>query len=752
MAYGDFLYGEKKFKITERNIPRHWSNYLWNDNYMTFTAHTGNGQGFLQDNLGMRLPVVEDRIILLNDGENIWGASGLPVHEPLDDYSCTHSHGYTDISVCNHGIKSNLRLFVPEDEQGELWTLTLTNNSNEEKTISALSYCGTELDYPYTPSGYNNGTADFDKELNGVLLDFYGYFNNKSIIPIKGFFASNIPAAGYDCTQNAFIGKYGSINHPEMLYKGKLSNTEGIAEKLGYSLEHHITLLPGESKKVSFIAAVAFSREEAVAIMDKYRSEDKIEKAFAIVAEKFDKQVADVTIHTPDEKLNMLFPWLCHQANMGSRWARVRHNGYRDTVSDCECLSAVNPKLALERLKRALGWQYSSGYAPRTVQNGAIKDNNFADNAVWISFAVSSILKELGDISILDEIVPFNDGSEATIYEHIRRSVDYLYNFTGMYGLIKIWGGDWNDCMNMAGLEGKGVSIWLSIAWCRANKMFGEIAKLYGKEEDYLESLARGEEMRKRIEEYGWDGEYYLCAYNDNNRKIGTHTADEGKIFLIPQLWSVLSGFSKDNREVIAMDAAEKYLSTPLGTLTNTPAFKDIDETIGVIGLKPQGCGENGGVYLHTIAWKIAADAMLKRAENVEKDIETILPFRNKIVADRAEPYILCNAYNGEQMGYRYGTAGQSWRTAAGPWFLKALVLYVFGLMPEMEGLKIDPCLPPSWKTARIEKKFRNATYNISYENNGTEIESITVDGKKIDGTILPYEAGKAYTVLVRTK
>lgn len=214
-------------------------------------------------------------------------------------------------------------------------------------------------------------------------------------------------------------------------------------------------------------------------------------------------------------------------------------------------------------------------------------------------------------------------------------------------------------------------------------------------------------------------------------------------MFLIPQIWAVFSGVSDTGREITAMDSVEKYLSDPLGTIISSPAYTKWNGGIGAVTAKHPGIHENGGVYLHTIAWKIAADAMLKRADKVEEGIKTILPFRNEVVAGRAEPYTLCNSYFGKETGYRYGTPGQSWRTASGQWFQKALVNYVFGLMPEMEGLRIDPCLPPSWKEAAVDKSFRGTDYHISYENGGTRIKEILVDGEKIEGSILPLTGRK---------
>jgi cellobiose phosphorylase len=213
-------------------------------------------------------------------------------------------------------------------------------------------------------------------------------------------------------------------------------------------------------------------------------------------------------------------------------------------------------------------------------------------------------------------------------------------------------------------------------------------------------------------------------------------------MFLLPQLWSVLSGVSRNGREIQAMDSVEKYLSSPLGTLISIPAYTKYNPRIGEVTAKPAGVQENGGVYLHTMAWKLAVDALLGRADKVEEDIQIILPFRNPIVNGRAEPYTLCNCYFGEQTGYRYGTPGQSWRTASGQWFNKAMVNYVFGLMPEIEGLRISPCLPTSWKECSITKSFRGCNYHITYHNNGTRIEKILVNGAPINGALLPLMEG----------
>lgn len=740
--YGRYLENGVDFCITEPDIPRNWYNYLWNDNYITYVSQVGAGESFAQDNLGRRVKLVEDRGLFITEGENHWGICGNPVDEKRDDYRCVHRRGATDVYTEKNGIFSDVSFIVPRDLTCELWRIKLINKSDRQRTLKVIAFCGSAFDAGYARQGYNTETSNYDSELDSLYISKGSYMHGKSCTAY-GFMTMSDKSCGFAGARNAIIGPYGSFAHPVILRKGGCNNEIGCGEKLAYAMEREITLAPGEEYSVVYLLGIVYSLDEMKQMKATCASKEYFESERAAVIEKFASEVDMVSINTPDEMLNSMFEWLKHQTNLGSRWARVRHNGYRDITSDTDCMADINPKIALERFKRILSYQNSDGYAPRTFIDGQIKPNNFSDNTVWLNFTASSILKEFGDKSILDIEVPYNDGTVGTIYEHLYRSVDFLYNFRGLHNLIKIWGGDWNDCMNTAGKDGKGVSVWLSIAWYRASNFFAEIADIYGRPEDAALVRARAEEMRDIIEEFGWDGEYYLDAYNDNDVKIGSSECEEGKMFLIPQIWAVFSGVSRCGREVIAMDAVEKYLSDPLGTVITSPAYTKHDPGIGSVTLKHAGIHENGGVYLHTIAWKVAADAMMKRADRVEKDIETILPFRNKVVDGRAEPYIMCNSYFGKQTGYRYGTPGQSWRTAAGQWFSKAMVNYVFGLLPEMEGLSVVPCLPASWKSASIRKVFRGTTYNISYENGGVNVKEILVNGKKINGNILPLLGGE---------
>ena len=422
--------------------------------------------------------------------------------------------------------------------------------------------------------------------------------------------------------------------------------------------------------------------------------------------------------------------WLERACLLGAHWARVRSLGYRDVVSDCDCLASFNPERAATDFKRMLGYQYSNGYAPRNVLGGSINPNRFADCAVGIPMAAHSIAMELGlESGFLEEEVPFNDGSKASVYEHCRRAMDFFWGFRGLHGLIKIWGGDWNDCMDTVGLQGRGASVWLSMAWCYANRLFGRLAEATGRTADAALSRERGREMAAIINEAAWDGDHYLCAYKDDGTKLPER---------LPQV----------------LHAIDVDLYDPMGTLVMKPGYSKIDPTIGYIGSKAPGIHENGGIYLHTLAWKLAAEAVLRRNDKVYETLQWMLPVRDDGSSRPSEPYMISNSIFGPQTGYRYGTPGQSWRTASAQWLLKALVNFVFGLKPAPDGLHLEPCLPAEWSECGLVKRFRGTPYDITFRHAPgkacNRIASLLADGAPLPpDAALPLRHGATIRVEV---
>jgi cellobiose phosphorylase len=754
--YGYFNNGGHQYVITDPATPRHWYNYLWNDRYITFISQVGYGEGFAQDDMGRRAQLLINRQLYLIDSEEneFWTANALPINRGYSDYQCTHGIGYTEIKLDYKAIETKFRVFVPREEQCEIWTLKIKNKREAGCQLKAIAYVKTALDGFFRPQGYEMGSADYDQKKHALIGMNYGAFGGSDEVPIYGFLTSRSDISGYDARNDAFIGPYSDECRPEAVEKGGCQNSDCYAEKMCFALENTIELEAGEDIELHFIAGVTVDTDEIPELRNRFFTGDAVQKEFDATLSKLASDIDGITIDTPDEGLNNLFNgFLKHQASLGSRWARVRHNGFRDTNCDCECLGIVNPSLAWERAKRILSYQYSNGFAPRTFLDGRVQDRGYADNTVWITFNIYHLLKEIGDLSVLDQPVPFNDGTCASVYTHVKRSVDYLWSDRGELGLVRLHGGDWNDCINLAGLKGKGMSVWLSIAWFLANRQFAEIARLKGCPQDAERADTRADEMRAIIDRHGWDGDYYIADYTDDGKKIGSHECDEGKIHLIHQAWAVMAGVDTDGKGAMAMDAVEKYLVTDLGAVMIWPPYTYYRNDIGITTQKLPGVHENSSAYLHACTWKLAADCILKRNETVQEDIEKILPDNDKWVEKKAEPYILCNSYYSKDASYRYARPGQSWRTGSGAWFLKDIGFYVFGLQPEMEGLRLNPCLPPDWKSCAVTKKFRGANYQISYEqiNPGpcNTIREMIVNGKPFQGDVLPWEENGDYVVEV---
>lgn len=749
MEYGHFENGGREFVITSRKTPRHWHNYLYNDEYVAFFSQVGFGEGFAQDALGRRIPLVKDRMLyVVNRETGAWSsANGLPMRDAFDRYECRHGLGYTVLTAVKGGVRTEITFFVPEEGRREIWRVRAVNEGERPVRLSLIPFVDTDVDGAYRPQAYNTDYGNFDAARSAVWGHFFQEYESNDPAPMYAYMLSDAEPAGFCARRNAFIGAYGSKLCPEALEEGRgLGNEEMLGEKLCLALDIHADLQPGEER--TFTVVIGAERELNDLTAVRALAADS-EKRLSAIREKRAEEISGLSITTPDARLNDAFNGFYQYATcMGSRWARVRHNGYRDMTSDTECLSCFNAELARARFKRVLSYQYENGYAPRTFIDGRVRDNNFSDCAVWITFALDAILRETGDLSFLSEVVPFNNGAMGTVYEHARRSVQFLSGFTGPDGLVRIWGGDWNDCMNRAGLGGRGESVWLSIAWIRACRMLMRIARLSGHDADAdaLEPILK--QMNRAVDARGWDGEWYLTAIDDEGRDIGSRENEEGKIFLIPQLWAVLAELDDKARVRTAMESANRLLEAPLGTRVSWPAYTHLDNRIGAVTQKSAGVHENGGVYLHTMAWRLAVDAILGDEARVERDIRQMVPWDQTYAPTEGEPYMLFNSYFGDQTGYRYATPGQSWRTASTQWFVKAITLYVFGLQPDIDGLHIHPCLPKSWNACAAVKKMRGCEYRVTYTRTGTF--SVTADGERIpDGSALPLKPGRVVNVEV---
>ncbi|HHO56366.1 MAG TPA: hypothetical protein ENK21_08235, partial [Trueperaceae bacterium] len=430
--------------------------------------------------------------------------------------------------------------------------------------------------------------------------------------------------------------------------------------------------------------------------------------------------------------------------SLGLQWARVRHNGYRDLMQDIATFSFVNPKIALRHFKRVLAYQYSDGHAPRTFLHGEILDKDFSDNHVWVIYAAYNLVLETADLSILNQEVEFNDGTTASIYVHLLRALEYLWNDRGEHGLSKIHSGDWNDALDKIGSKGKGESVWLTMAFLRALRQFAELSE-YKKEKKILKEINKRIKILELALDSAKEDDYFIRAFTDSGELLGSKTNKEASFFLNSQTWAILSGKVMGDSARDLLEFAEAKLMTDIGILSVENAFESYKPQIALMSRKTKGIQENGGVYLHASAFKLVADAIAKRCEAVEKGIADMLPFDKD-----GEPYVFSNCYYAIEDSYRYGQSGQSWATGTAAWFYYAMLNYVYGIKPSLEGLRLEPCLPKSWHKASVKRIFRGKTYYINYwQLAGSDELKILADGEELSANLLPFDDRDEYKIEV---
>lgn len=750
-SFGAFAEDGLEFVVATPATPRDWYNYLWNERYVALFSHTGQGEALRQDRLGRRIPGVAGRMAFLRDRDSgaWWSLNGLPIDATREAWRCRHGMGFSVIEQHAQGIASAWRCLVPREDTCEVWTITLQNTGTAARRLQLFVAADTAFDGVAKPQAYFSGNGGFDPALRAVVLSRWQDIEGSD--HAFSYLASGLPVAGHDAAASGFIG-HGTLQHPDAVARGACAGTGSEMEKAVFALEIHLDLAPGEELAVPLIAGVDTSRDSITATCARWREAAAADREQAALTAAIGATLGSDRMSTGDAaRDHFAGVWVKRQISLGTQWARVRHNGYRDQMQDIGGMALYCPAEAQRQLHRVLGYQYATGYAPRTWIDGAIKDNDFSDNHVWIPATVRNLVVETGDRALLDEVVPFNDGSSASVYEHVRRAVAWSWNDCDQHGLVRMRSGDWNDCMNAVGKRGHGVSVWLSMAWCHANDQLVELARISGRADDARIAAERGTEMRRRLAAAAWDGAWYVRAFDDDGGVLGSARNAEGTLFLLPQAWAVIAELGDDERARTAMDAVDRLLEIDLGTTKVLHPYTRAYPGIGFMGSKTPGTHENGGVYLHASAFKLVADCMLKRHDRVEAGLQSMLPMDRTRWAKRCEPYVFCNSWFAIPGSYRYGTAGQSWGTGTAAWFHLALMNHVFGLRPTWEGLTVDPCLPPGWPSCTVERTFRGTRYRVRFDQRSprSAISSISVDGATFTGTILPSAPGRTLDVLV---
>ncbi|MGL5759021.1 GH36-type glycosyl hydrolase domain-containing protein [Plesiomonas sp.] len=797
MKYGYFDNDNREYVITRPDVPAPWTNYLGVNDFCTVISHNAGGYSFYKSPEYHRVTKFRpnatfDRpghYVYLRDDQNgdYWSISWQPVGKDLEQaqYECRHGLSYSKFSCQYNGIDAKKTLFVPVNDNVELWDITLKNTGTTPRTLSAFSFV--EFSFSHITSDnqnhqmslYSAGTR-YDA---GVLE--YDLFYNPSKETGYYFFASSFTPDSFDGLRDKFLGAYRDESKPIAVERGYCSNSfEKTGNHCG-SLHKAFTLQPGEEVRFVYMLGIG-DMEAGQQLKEKYSNLANVDAAFAEIKQHWAQRVEKFQCQTPHEGLDtMLNTWTLYQAETCVVWSRFASFievggrtglGYRDTAQDAMAVPHTNPVKTKQRLIELLRGQVKEGYglhlfdpawfdpnksnapaykSPTVVPTPNADDmihgleDTCSDDALWLVPTVCRYVMETGETAFFDEVVNYADGGSGTVYEHLTKILDFSAKYVGSTGICKGLRADWNDCLNLGG----GESAMVSFLHYWALDAFIDAAKFLGREGDAERYSQMAEDVRISCEENLWDGEWYIRGITKTGEKIGTQEQIEGKVHLESNTWAVVSGVANTERATKAMDAVDEYLYSPWGLHLNAPSFATPNDDIGFVTRVYQGVKENGAIFSHPNPWAWVAEAKLGRGDQAMKYYDALLPYNqnDQIETRIAEPYSYVQFVMGKDHT-SHGKANHPWLTGSSGWAYFAATNWILGVRLSFDGLIIDPCIPTSWPEFRIQRQWRGATFNIHVQNPehvSKGIKSITLNGNTINGAIPAQVEGSVHDVIV---
>ena len=798
MKYGHFDDQNREYVITEPDTPLPWINYLGCQAYFGIISNTAGGYSFYRDARLRRLTryrynnVPMDtggRYVYLRDEESreFWSPSWQPTRHDLKDYSCRHGMGYTVIGSTYNGIEAHTRYFVPLDENLEIWQLTITNRRAAKASIStfaSIEFCLWNAQDDATNFQRNLSIGEVEVE-DDIIYHKTEYRERRNHF---AYFASSLPCAGFDTQREAFLGRYRGWDKPATVEAGQLTNS--IAHGWSPIGAHQVKLElePGESRQIVFVLGYHENPENekfdpadsqtinktlVKPVIRKYLDPAEADAAFERLGEYWESLLGVFEANTPDIHTNrMVNIWNAYQCMATFNMSRSassfesgigRGLGFRDSNQDILGCVHMVPARARERLLDLAATQLPTGgayhqYQPLTKRGNNDIGSGFNDDPLWLILGVSAYLKETSDWSILDEPTPFDSqtGTEAPLYEHLRRSLRYTLERLGPHGLPLIGRADWNDCLNLncfsstpgesfqttTNKDGKvAESVFIAALFVQAGRELAAIAnrrELHSEAASYLDGVAK---MEQAVNEHGWDGEWFLRAYDDFGAKIGSKECEEGKIFIESNGFCVLAGMGlNDGKAAKALAATQKHLATKHGIVVQQPAYSRYYLNLGEISSYPPGYKENAGVFCHLNPWVMIAETRLGHGDEAHDYYQRINPSAREEISElhRCEPYVYAQMIAGKDAP-AFGEAKNSWLTGTAAWNYYAIVQWILGVRTTFDGLEIAPVIPKNWPGFTATRSYRGVIYKISVarKGDGNQI-ALIVDGSPIEGNIVP--------------
>lgn len=792
MKYGNFDDKNREYVINTPRTPLPWINYLGTNGFFSLISNTAGGYCFYKDAKHRRIlryrynNVPADnggRYFYINDNGDCWTPSYMPMKKELDHYECRHGMGYTVISGERNGIKVDETFFVPVNDNCEIHRIKLTNKSDTDKNIKLFSFV------EFCLWNAQDDMLNYQRNLNTAEVEIEGscIYHKTEYRERRNhyaFYTVNTEIAGFDTDRDTFLGAFNGFDTPNAVLEGKSYNSVASGWYPIASHQLDVSLKNGEEKEYIFVLGYIENKQDekfdslnvinktkADELANKFKTSELCDKAFAELKAYWDKLLSVYTIKSNDEKLdrmvNVWNPYQCMVTFNMSRSASYyesgigRGMGFRDSNQDLLGFVHQIPERARERIIDIASTQFEDGSAYHQYQPLTKKGNNeigsgFNDDPLWLILGTIAYIKETGDMSILDENVPFdnNENNTATLLEHLNRSFDHVVTNIGPHGLPLIGRADWNDCLNLNCFstepdesfqtygEANGrvaESVLIAGMFVFIGKQFGDLYRKIGNTEKEKYVLNEVEKMTAAIEKDGYDGEWFLRAYDAFGNKIGSKECEEGKIFIESQGFCVMAGVGKDNGKALkALDSVQKHLECKYGITLNQPPYSVYHTELGEISSYPPGYKENAGIFCHNNPWIMIAETVMGRGNRAFEVYKKITPAYIEDISDihRTEPYVYSQMIAGKDAVHA-GEAKNSWLTGTAAWNYYTVSQYILGIRPEFDGLRVEPCLSADIKECNITRKFRGTVYNIKVVNNNTGNMIVTADNGTVDGNIV---------------
>jgi len=806
--YGHFSEDGREFIITRPDTPAPWVNYISNGRYTGLVSNTGGGFSYWVDPRDSRITRFRynalpwdrpGRYVYLKDTDGeTWSLSWQPTGHKPDLYECHVGLGYQTIRQLYRQVRSEITYLVPQDDDLEIWLIRLRNESLEPKRLGVTGYVELCLghalqDLIMQANDQHFNLAKFSREDNAIYATKNYWVRNRGVSVAQPneawdryvFFTSDLQAESWDCLKDAFIGPWRSESNPIGLENDLLSNTDITSGDACAALQSEVVLEPGQETEFVILmgcvpaptdgAGFAIPPPHARQMIAKYRSPEAARKALAEVKAWWDEYLSPIKVETPDPQMNLMLnvwgerqSWVTFNMN---RNAGYYHGGLlfgvgiRDQSQDMMGPLLTIPDAVAERLLEVLSKQFQDG---STLHNyfkltGQGEKTGHSDTPLWLPLAVMNYLKETGDWSYLGNVVPFYDGGESDVLDHVIRACDYVLSQLTENHLPKFGPGDWNDTLDYVGRKGKGESIWVAHFLCY---ILREVAALLDKiaEQSSCPSIAHLKDtaaryrreydlIKQAVNERCWDGEWYIRGIRDDGDVIGSSRNTQGRIHMNAQSWAAISGVADAGRAKIALDSADRLLITSRGPKILSPSYTQLDPGIGLATRCVPGKKENGAIFNHVAAWAILGNCVIGNGNRAYDYYRKTLPMvQSNPDPDlyKMEPYVYSEYVTSDDHP-TFGQASHSWLTGSGVWMFRDGLDYILGVRPTYDGLMIDPCIPDSWDSYKVSRRFRGATYEIEVKNPDHiqhGVAKLTMDGKDIAGNILPI-AEKGRTVKV---